>query len=95
MMKSDKWWQKEPRSRRKCYRCKHLYSSHIDVACMKIITLKPERKGCSCRGFIADENELNFALQRQKNKLQKLNISSNKKTKENFPNFPKKRSMLL
>ena len=51
----DKWWKKEPRSRRKCFRCNHLYSSHIDVACMKIIELKPERKGCSCRGFVTDK----------------------------------------
>ena len=69
--KSDKWWKKEPRSRRKCYRCNHLYSSHIDVACMKIVALKPERRGCDCRGFISSELELKIAKKRKKNTLKR------------------------
>ncbi len=65
----DKWWIKPPRSSRICLRCKHKYSSHIDVRCLKIVQLKPERIECICKGFIANEYELEMAEKRDKKNM--------------------------
>ncbi len=70
----DKWWIKPPRSSRICLRCEHKYSSHIDVRCLKIVQLKPERIECECKGFIANKMELEMAKKRdKKNMLLKQN----------------------
>jgi len=70
----DKWWIKPPRSSRICLRCEHKYSSHIDVRCLKIVQLKPERIECECKGFIANKYELEMAEKRaKKNMLLKQN----------------------
>ena len=66
---SEKWWIKPPRSSRICLRCKHKYSSHIDVRCLKIVQLKPDRIECICKGFIANEYELELAQKREKNNM--------------------------
>jgi hypothetical protein len=66
--KEDKWWKRPPRSSRICLRCNHKYSSHIDVKCLKIVSRKP-REECSCKGFIANEYELELANNREKNAL--------------------------
>lgn len=58
------WWIKPPRSSRICYRCQHKYSSHIDVRCLKITSRNP-REECDCRGFIANEQEMQMDLDRQ------------------------------
>ena len=60
----DKWWVKKPRSRRQCLLCFHLYSSHIDVRCLKIIQRHP-RKECDCKIFIGNERELEEYLKKQ------------------------------
>ncbi len=65
----DKWWIKPPRSSRICLRCKHKYSSHIDVRCLKIVQLKPDRIECNCKGFIANEYELEMAEKRDKKNM--------------------------
>lgn len=65
----DKWWIKPPRSSRICLRCKHKYSSHIDVRCLKIVQLKPDRIECVCKGFIANEYELELAQKRDKKNM--------------------------
>lgn len=51
------WWKKTPRSSRICLLCKHKYSSHIDVRCLKIVQRHP-RKECDCKIFIGNEREL-------------------------------------
>ena len=66
------WWIKPPRSSRICYRCKHKYSSHIDVRCLKITNRNP-REECICRGFIANEQEMNMALEREARKKEREN----------------------
>jgi len=67
-----KWWVKEPRSRRECFRCKHFYSSHIDVACLKIVQHKPVRKMCDCKGFISNKVEMEMEVAKQERKLNTL-----------------------
>jgi len=67
-----KWWIKEPRSRRECFRCKHFYSSHIDVGCLKIIQHKPDRKTCTCKGFISNKQEMDMEIAKQERKLNTL-----------------------
>ena len=57
---------KIPRSSRKCFRCEHNYSSHIDVGCLKIVQLKPEKKECICREFVKNEVELEISDRRIK-----------------------------
>jgi hypothetical protein len=59
-------FQKEPRSRRPCLFCGHLYASHIDVCCIRVIEKEP-RKECNCRGFVGTIAELQMAMNRQKN----------------------------
>ena len=66
---ADKWWIKPPRSSRICLRCEHKYSSHIDVRCLKIVQLKPERIECTCKGFIANKYELEMAQKRDKKNM--------------------------
>ena len=68
MLGKPEWAIKEPRSRRKCLRCKHNYASHIDVACMKIVQRKP-RIDCDCRGFIGSKYDFELAIKREKNAL--------------------------
>lgn len=65
----EKWWKRPPRSSRTCFRCKHKYSSHIDVRCLKIVKRKPERIECNCKGFISNEAEMNMIDERKKRKL--------------------------
>lgn len=57
---------KIPRSSRKCFRCEHNYSSHIDVGCLKIVQLKPDKKECICREFVKNEVELEMSDRRIK-----------------------------
>ena len=64
-----KWWERPPRSSRMCFRCKHKYSSHIDVRCLKIVQRKPDRIECDCKGFISNEAEMNMIDERKKRKL--------------------------
>lgn len=64
-----KWWEKPPRSSRECFRCKHKYSSHIDVRCLKIVKRKPERQECDCKGFVSNYAEMNMIEERKKRKL--------------------------
>lgn len=55
--KSNTVTKKLPRSSRICLNCNHKYSSHIDVMCLKIVQRHP-RIECNCKGFIANEREL-------------------------------------
>jgi len=52
---------KQPRSSRKCLVCGHLYASHIDVCCIKVVTTSP-RSECNCRGFVGSIIELQMAM---------------------------------
>jgi len=65
----EKWWKKAPRSSRTCFRCKHKYSSHIDVRCLKIVKRKPDRIECDCKGFVSNEAEMDMIEERKKRKL--------------------------
>ena len=69
---TEKWWKRPPRSSRICLRCKHKYSSHIDVRCLKIVQRKPERIECDCKGFIANEAELQMVKEREERKKNML-----------------------
>ena len=62
------WWKKPPRSSRVCIRCEHKYSSHIDVRCLKIVSRKP-RIECDCKGFIANQYEMDIIIEREKKAL--------------------------
>ena len=66
--KEDKWWKRPPRSARICLGCEPKYSSHIDVKCLKRVSRKP-RQECECKGFIANDYELELATKREKNAL--------------------------
>lgn len=59
-------YQKTPRSSRPCLVCGHLYASHIDVACIKVISKIP-RQECDCRGFVGSVLELEILMTRRKN----------------------------
>jgi len=63
--KDEKWWKRPPRSSRVCFRCKHKYSSHIDVRCLKIVKRKPDRIECNCKGFVSNEAEMNMIIENQ------------------------------
>jgi|TARA_R110002110_G_scaffold118613_1_gene292525 hypothetical protein len=66
----DNKYKKIPRSSRICLRCTHKYSSHIDVKCLKIIQRKPERKECTCKGFISNIHELQFEIDSLERKIE-------------------------
>ena len=70
------WWVKPPRSSRICYRCKHKYSSHIDVKCLKITSRNP-REECTCTGFIANEQEMQMENDRLARKKERENEEKN------------------
>ena len=63
---------KIPRSSRKCFRCEHNYSSHIDVGCLKIVQLKPDKRECDCREFVKNEVELEISERMLKAKRARL-----------------------
>jgi len=68
----EKWWKRAPRSSRICLRCNHKYSSHIDVRCLKIVQRKPVRIECNCKGFIANEAELQMVKEREERRKNML-----------------------
>lgn len=65
---------KIPRSSRKCFRCEHNYSSHIDVGCLKIVQLKPEKKECVCKEFVKNAEEMEMSDQRLARKAEKRRL---------------------
>ena len=65
-------FKKPPRSSRPCFRCGHNYSSHIDVGCLKIVKLKPEKVECDCKEFVKNEVELEISEKRLKAKEAKI-----------------------
>jgi len=67
----DKWWIKEPRSRRICLNCGHKHASHVPL-CIKVISLGP-KKECTCRDFIGTEHELKMFKKKMLNKNKKEN----------------------
>ena len=73
---------KIPRSSRKCFRCEHNYSSHIDVGCLKIVQLKPEKKECTCKEFVKNELELDMSDQRLARKAERKRLERLEKMKE-------------
>jgi len=64
----ERWWIKPPRSSRICLRCSHKYSSHIDVKCLKLVSRKPERIECTCKGFISSQEEFDMVLEKEARK---------------------------
>ena len=66
------WAIKEPRSSRICYRCGHKHASHISERCLKILSRKPKREECSCRGFVSNEDDMRFRIARKKNRIRLL-----------------------
>ena len=68
--KERPWWKKPPRSSRICFNCEHKYSSHIDVRCLKIVSRKP-RVECECKGFIANQLEMDMVIEREKKALKR------------------------
>lgn len=71
-MAKPEWAIKKPRSSRICYRCEHKHASHISERCLKILTRKPKREECSCRGFVSNGDDMMFRIQRMKHKVEIL-----------------------
>jgi len=63
--------KKEPRSRRECLLCGHLFASHIDIKCLKVMSKDP-RIECDCRGFVGSIDDLEIYEKRQLNTFKEI-----------------------
>lgn len=63
--------RKEPRSRRECLLCGHLFASHIDVRCLKVMCKDP-RIECDCKGFVGSIDDLEIHERRRLNTFKEI-----------------------
>lgn len=63
--------KKEPKSRRECLLCGHLFASHIDVRCLKVMSKDP-RIECDCKGFVGSIDDLEIYEKRQLNTFKEI-----------------------